>query len=75
MRRHAGLNVTEFGRRCGLKQTYISNIEAERRQPSFAAMHAMAEVLGIDDLRAILHDVLKDPVPVIADLSQTESAA
>ena len=75
MRRHAGLNVTEFGRACGLKQTYVSNIEAERRQPSFAAMHAMAAVLGVDDLRAILHDVLPDPVPVIADLQRKESAA
>ena len=65
MRRHRGLNVTEFGQLCGLKQTYVSNIEAERRQPSFAAMHAMASVLEIDDLRAILHDVLPDPVPVI----------
>lgn len=70
LRRSKGWNVSEFAKRCGLKQPYISNIESERRQPSFEAMHLMASVLGIDDLRAILHDRLANPVPVISDFTR-----
>lgn len=46
----------EFAIRCGISHAYLSNIEADRKQPSAAVARRIADELGIS-LAAITYPV------------------
>lgn len=55
IRRARALSVTDAAKQAGVTQGTWSNWEAGRRQVSFAHLRNIAEVLHIEDLRAILY--------------------
>ncbi len=43
----AGLNLAEFGERCGFYQTYLSRLDRGQANPTLNAMEVIANGLGL----------------------------
>lgn len=67
LRRARNLNVSALAAAAEIRQPHMSNIEAGKRQPSDDVAMRLAAALGIDDLRAIVHERLADPIPVVLE--------
>jgi len=48
LRKRYGLSQYEVARRSGLSRSFISDMEAGRRQPRLLAARALAETLGVE---------------------------
>ena len=65
-RRALGWSQEQFGGSCGLDRTYVSGIEAGRRNPTLRVLLQMSLALGVP-LSALLRqaeEVIGDDVPV-----------
>jgi transcriptional regulator with XRE-family HTH domain len=47
LREAAGLTQTELGKKAGVSQNAISNLEAGKRQPQWAVVVKLARALGV----------------------------
>lgn len=60
LRKGKGINQTIFAERCGITQTYVSNIEKGLKKPSLPVLEKMASVLDM-------------PLPILFWFTITES--
>jgi DNA-binding XRE family transcriptional regulator len=47
-REHRGMTTTELAEKAGVSQSYISQIESEKREGTVKTMKKIAEALGVD---------------------------
>lgn len=47
LRTQRGFNQTEFARKCGLSQSYLSSIEKNRKDPTLSILKQIADCLSI----------------------------
>lgn len=60
LRKQRGQTQDEFATRCGITQTYLSQIESNQREPHLSTLKAIS-------------DELKVPLPIIFFLSMNEA--
>lgn len=63
-REQRGFTGKQLAERLSIGSSHLTNIEADRRQPSREIALELARALGITDLRAILRDYPDEPLPV-----------
>jgi XRE family transcriptional regulator, regulator of sulfur utilization len=60
LRLKKGIKQTEFAQICSITQSYLSNIERDRKEPTISLMHEISKNLGI-------------PFPIIFFLAMDEN--
>lgn len=61
LRKEKGIRQIDFANKCGISQTYLSQIENDNRNPTVDVLEKISKVLGI-------------PYPVVSFLSLTEES-
>lgn len=59
IRKHKGFKQIDFASKCGITQTYLSQIENNQKEPNLSTLKSISEVLSV-------------PLPVIFFLSMDE---